>query len=100
MDKEVKMILYIFLFFIIGFPIFLIWLYTVGISSIFKHAEKIIEDGYKGKRLPLYKYDELITILENHGERGKRLANELKLIRDGKITPEKQLEKELEETDD
>ena len=90
------MVLLIVLF-IVGIPIFILWFYCFGVKNLFKYAEEVIEKGYKGIRLPLYKYDELITALDGLGERGKRLANELRLIRDGKVSSEKQLEKELDD---
>jgi len=84
------------LFLMVFIPVFVLF-WKVMMSGILKEAEKAISDGYKGIRLPLFKYDKLITAVNGYGERGNKLATELRMVRDNKISTRNQLNKELEE---
>ena len=84
--------------FVFLIPLSLVCWKMMAMSAL-KYAEKAISDGYKGVRLPIYKYNHMITSIDGCGERGRQLSAELRLIRDNKIPVKKQLDEELKEID-
>ena len=81
---------------IIGIPAFFFFIFVVCTPAVKRDAKKLIDIGYKGIRVPLYKYNDIITALDICGEEGKLLQDELRKVRDGKIAPQHQLEHELQ----